>query len=204
MDMDTRNVNGLSHERLYSVYNGMIARCYNVNHPHYDLWGGRGISVCDEWKNDYQHFRKWALETGYDENRNRKYQTLDRIDNDGNYCPDNCRWATAQEQRRNQRELVRKKGRGYKYNWTFEGVTKSASDWCEIFNVSVPMVLYRVNEKGMSPFDALITPVSRGKNVGSITREQVMELRSRGMTIKQIAEMLGCSIKTVNKRIKSL
>lgn len=196
---DKRNVLGLSHERLYSVYNGMIQRCYNSDHPHYNNWGGRGIKVCDEWRYNYQEFRKWALSTGYDKNKDRKYQSLDRINNDGDYCPENCRWATMKEQNNNQRP--RKRGTGYKYNWTFEGVTKSAEDWCEIFNVSVPMVMYRVNKKGMKPFVALTTPVTRSKNVYKITKEQVMELREKGMTQKQIADMLGCSVKTVRKRM---
>lgn len=198
---DKRNVLGLSHERLYSVYNGMIQRCYNKNHPHYNDWGGRGIKVCDEWLYDYQVFRKWALDTGYDDKKDRKYQSLDRIDNDGNYEPSNCRWATSKEQNNNQRP--RKTGIGYKYNWTFEGVTKSAEDWCEIFNVSVPMVMYRVNKMGMPPFVELTTPVSRGKHVGSITKEQVIELRERGLTQKQISEMLNCSLKTVRRRLSS-
>lgn len=196
---DKRNVLGLSHERLYAVYNGMIQRCYNKKHPHYENWGGRGITVCDEWLCDYQSFRKWALESGYDDKKDRKYQSLDRINNNGNYCPENCRWATAKEQNNNQRE--RKTGVGYKYNWTFEGVTKSAEDWCEIFNVSVPMVMYRVNKKGMKPFVALITPVSRGKNLNEITKEQIIELKEKGMTQKQIADMLGCSLKTVGRRL---
>lgn len=197
--MDTRNVNGLSCERLYAVYNGMIARCYNTKHPHYDLWGGRGISVCEEWRNNYQAFRKWAYESGYDEKEDRKYQSLDRIDNNGNYCPDNCRWATMKEQAINQRP--RETGTGYKYNWTFEGITKSAEDWCKIFNVSVPMVMYRIKTKKMKPFEALITPVTRGKNVNKITKEQVLELREKGMTIKQISEFLECSKKTVGRRL---
>lgn len=193
---DERNVLGLSHERLYAVYNGMIQRCYNKNHPHYENWGGRGISVCDEWLCDYQSFRKWALQSGYDYKKDRKTQTLDRINNDGNYEPSNCRWATAKEQSMNQRP--RKTGVGYKHNWTFEGITKSAEDWCEIFNVSVPMVMYRVNKMGMEPFVALVTPVSRNN---SITKEQVIELKERGMTQKQISEMLQCSIKTVRRRL---
>lgn len=197
--MDKRNVLGMSKERLYSVYNGMIQRCYNKNHPHYDAWGGRGIRVCPEWLNDYQAFRRWALETEYDEKKDRKYQSLDRIDNNGDYCPENCRWATMKEQNNNQRP--RKSGVGYKYNWTFEGVTKSAEDWCAIFNVSVPMVMYRVNKKGMEPFVALTTPVTRGKNANSITKEQVIELREKGMTVKQISDMLGCSEKTVGRRL---
>lgn len=197
---DLRNVCGLSYERLYAVYNGMISRCYNKNHPHYDNWGGRGIKVCDEWLWDYQEFRKWAISAGYDESKDRKLQSLDRIDNNGNYCPENCHWATMKEQSINQRP--RKIGVGYKYNWTFEGVTKSAEDWCAIFNVSVPMVMYRVNKKGMKPFDALISPVTRGKNVYDITPEQVIELKEKGMTIKQISKMLDCSERTVERRLK--
>lgn len=197
--MDTRNVNGLSYERLYQVYNGMIARCYNKNHPHYEDWGGRGITVCDEWRMNYQAFRKWAYENGYDDKKDRKLQSLDRRDNDGNYEPANCRWVSMKEQNNNKRP--KKSGRGYKYNWTFEGVTKSAKEWCAIFNVSVPMVMYRVNEKNMLPFEALVTPVTRGKYANDVTKEQVMELRDKGMTIKQIANMLSCSEKTINRRL---
>lgn len=197
--MDTRNVRGLSHERLYQVYNGMIARCYNKNHPHYDTWGGRGIGVCDEWRYDYQKFRKWALDMGYDDKKDRKLQTIERIDNNGNYCPENCKWATQKEQVHNRRS--KEKSVGYKYNWTFEGVTKSAEDWCQIFNVSMSMVMYRINKKNMKPFDALIEPVTRGKNCLNVSKEQVLELKERGMTHKQIADFLGCSKKTIERRL---
>ena len=197
--MDTRNVNGLSHERLYNVYNGMISRCYNKNHPHYKDWGGRGIKVCDEWRYNYQSFRKWAIYSGYDENKDRKYQSLDRINNDGDYCPENCRWATAKEQNNNKRH--KEVGRGYKYNWTFEGITKSAYEWCEIFNVSVPMIMYRIKKKKMKPFEALISPVTRGENANEISKEQVLELKERGMTQKQIADVLSCSVATVKRRL---
>lgn len=199
MGLDTRNAAGLSHERLYQVYNGMIARCYNKNHPHYNLWGGRGITVCPEWRYNYRAFREWEFSTGYDERKDRRLQSLDRIDNNGNYCPENCRWATMKEQANNQR--TKETGVGYKYNWTFEGITKSAEDWCEIFNVSVPMVMYRVKTKKMKPFEALITPVTRGKHVNEITKEQVIELKERGMTLRQIAEFLDCSETTVGRRL---
>lgn len=197
---DTRNVCGMSHERLYKVYNGMISRCYNKKHPKYSHWGGRGIRVCEEWLHDYQSFRSWALRCGYDENGDRKLQTLDRIDNNGDYCPENCRWASQHEQNLNRRYLGRSR-HGYKYNWTFEGVTKSVPEWCEIFNVSQPMVMYRVLKKGMDPFDALSEPVTRGPNVNNITSEQCYELRQRGMTIRQISDMLGCSKTTVRRRL---
>ena len=65
------------------------------------------------------------------------------------------------------------------------------------------MIMYRVNKMGMPPFVALTTPVSRGKHVGSITKEQVIELKERGLTQKQISEMLNCSLKTVRRRLSS-
>lgn len=99
------------------------------------------------------------------------------------------------EQANNQRQ--RKK----RVNWTFEGITKSAEDWCKIFNVSVPMVMYRVKTKKMKPFEALITPVTRGKNAHDITKEQVIELRERGMTYKQISDFLNCSVSLVRSRL---
>lgn len=91
---------GLRHDPLYSVWANMKNRCYNKNDPHYERWGGRGITVCKEWRNNFKLFYDWAVANGY-----RKGLTLDRIDNNGNYEPSNCRWSTIKEQNRNKRNV---------------------------------------------------------------------------------------------------
>lgn len=94
--------NGKNYERLYKVWCGMRERCNNPNNRKYSEYGGRGISVCGEW-NDYAVFREWAYSNGYDENAARGECTIDRINNDKGYSPDNCRWVDSHIQRINQR-----------------------------------------------------------------------------------------------------
>lgn len=94
---------GMSHTRLYHIWIGMKKRCYDPNAQYFEIYGGRGITVCDEWLHDFMEFQRWALSHGYSDEL-----SIDRIDNDKGYSPDNCRWATWHEQRMNQRRMTKK------------------------------------------------------------------------------------------------
>lgn len=87
-----RTTHGLRGHRLNSIWRGMKTRCYNKNSLEYSNYGGRGIAVCKEWKDDFKSFYDWAMSHGYKEGL-----TIDRIDNNGNYEPNNCQWLTKSE-----------------------------------------------------------------------------------------------------------
>lgn len=94
-------------ERLYNVWNAMKSRCNNPKVACFKNYGGRGITVCDEWQHSFPAFRKWALESGYDENAIYGECTIDRIDVNGNYEPSNCRWVDMKVQGSNRRQPLR-------------------------------------------------------------------------------------------------
>ena len=93
-----RTIHGQTNTRFYRIWCGMKSRCYNKKNPHFHLYGGRGIKVCNEWLKDFQTFYDWAIANGYADNL-----TLDRINVNGNYEPSNCRWITRKEQNNNKR-----------------------------------------------------------------------------------------------------
>ena len=135
---------GLSGTRLYYIYENMMKRCYDQNAEKYPNYGGRGITVCEEWRTDRQAFFDWALSNGYTEEL-----TIDRIDVNGNYCPENCRWATQKEQANN-----RTSNRYLEYN----GETHTVIEWAELIGMS-PGTLYARIENGWTTEKALTTPV---------------------------------------------
>lgn len=127
---NTRRIHGGRRTKLYEVFKTMHRRCEKPTSNRYAYYGGRGISVCDEWS-DFESFRNWAYANGYGEGL-----TLDRIDNNGNYSPDNCRWATMKEQSNNRRNSVIVE---------IDGVRKTVAEWSDVSGIS-PYTLYsRVN-----------------------------------------------------------
>lgn len=114
---DDRVNHGYNKTHIFTVYNNMKQRCYNPKHPKYNIYGDRGITVCEEWNNSLEEFVKWSELNGYSEDL-----TLDRIDNDKDYTPDNCRWTTYSMQAINQ-GIRKDNTSGYK------GVTKDSHGW---------------------------------------------------------------------------
>lgn len=121
---------GMFGTRLYHIWDSMKARCYNKNHAAYKNYGGRGISVCKDWRKNFESFYKWAIENGYQE-----HLTIDRIDNNGDYCPQNCRWATYLEQAENRRSTI---------FLTVLGETKTISEWSAETGISKSCIRYRL------------------------------------------------------------
>lgn len=119
----------------YGVWTGMLSRCRNPRSKGYPDYGGRGIKVCERWRASFRHFAEdMGPHPGGD-------HSLDRIDNDGNYEPGNCRWATPRQQANNTRSA--KAGR-YKQPWTLKGVTRTLEEWAEVACVKPKAFFTRV------------------------------------------------------------
>jgi hypothetical protein len=97
-DGQFKKIHGQSHTRLYNIWGGMKDRCSNPKNKRYNIYGGKGVYVCEEWKISFKAFYEWAIANGYRDNL-----TIDRINSDGNYEPSNCRWATYSEQNKNRK-----------------------------------------------------------------------------------------------------
>ena len=153
---------------LYRRYYHIKERCYNPKAKSYHRYGGRGIRICDEWLNNYQAFEDWCIENGFEPNL-----AIDRIDNDGNYSPDNCRFVTLKEN--NQKRCTTK--------WyTINGETKNLQQWCDHYGIKRGTVYTRL-ENGWSIEDALTKPVKTSER----DRTSLIGKRFGKLTVKEYA-----------------
>ena len=146
-DQPHKTIHGDRQTRLYKIWIDMRQRCSNPNNSAYKNYGDRGIRVCSEW-NDYQVFKEWAMGNGYDENL-----TIERVDVDGGYNPDNCKWITRKDQGFNRRN---------NHVLTYNGETKTLTEWCNELNLSYDMVRGRL-KRGWTVEAALTTPKLNNK-----------------------------------------
>ena len=138
---------GGSQERLYGIWLHMKNRCYLKSDEYYNHYGGRGISVCEEWKDDYLKFREWSYSNGYDENAKKYDCTLDRIDVNGNYEPNNCRWVN---------QIIQSNNRRNNHKITINEETHTIAEWTRIKGFKKDLIYNRLN-RGWSEYDAVMT-----------------------------------------------
>lgn len=136
---------GMAGSRIYITWQNMKDRCFNEKCSGYKDYGGRGISVCPEWKDSFENFYEWALLNGYTDSL-----TIDRIDVNRNYEPQNCRWTTREAQNRNKRN---------NHYLTYNGITKTISEWAADIGMDYDTLHARIKYYGWTVEQALITPV---------------------------------------------
>ena len=136
--------------RLYHIWHGMKQRCFSSYSHDYKNYGGRGITVYEEWKNDFSLFRDWSLENGYSDSL-----SIDRIDVNGNYCPENCRWVDNKTQNRNRTTCVDVEYNGEKYN---------IAELAEMVGMNYGTLYNRIMHYGWSVDKAVNTPVKKCDN----------------------------------------
>lgn len=151
---------GLSESRIYNIYRSMKARCHDLNHKNYEDYGERGILVCDEWRDDISGFLKfydWATINGYTEDL-----TIDRINVNGNYEPNNCRWATNLEQQNNKRNS---------FFITINNITKTASEWGRENGINGTLInlRYRSGWKDEDLFKPVAPKLNKQSGIKGIT-----------------------------------
>lgn len=167
-------------ERLKSIWYGMRDRCYNHNNIGYKNYGGKGVRICEEWLSDKYKFIEWALNNGYSDDL-----TIDRINNDGNYCPENCRWVDRRTQANNS---------SLNTVIEFMGEKKTLTQWCEHFGVSRLLFYERYHERGYSFEKAMFSPkmnVSRRLyTINGVTKNLYQWCKEYGMEYNRVYKRL--------------
>lgn len=141
-----------THKRLYKVWINMKQRCYNPKNHNYYLYGGRGITICEEWRKSFSVFEEWALRNGYDENALKGQCTIDRIDNNKGYSPKNCKWVTIGENVNNKRNCLM---------YSFGGKKQSLANWARELGIDYNALISRMHRSGFD-FEKAIIPRKNG------------------------------------------
>lgn len=149
---ELKTTHGGSGTRLYTVWNAMKRRGFNEHCKEYPLYGGRGIVVCDEWRESFEAFRDWAIGAGYDVQAPRGQCTIDRIDVNGNYCPENCRWATQSEQCNNRQK---------NHFLDIRGEKKTIAAWSKVSGIPSHTIYDRIRS-GWDAERAVFAPPQKG------------------------------------------
>lgn len=144
---DRNTKHGMSRTRLYGIWENIKTRCQNPKSDDYHRYGGRGITICPEWRDSFEAFRDWALANGY-----RDDLTIERIDTDGDYFPENCKWATMKEQSNNRRSNV---------PITYNGKTQTIAQWAAEIGIT-HMTLWKRLKRGWPIEKALEPTKNRG------------------------------------------
>lgn len=143
-------------QRLWEIYHGMKKRCLNKNDARYKDYGGRGIEICHEWLLSFDNFADWAKNNGYDDDL-----TIERINVNGNYEPENCEWITLKQQARNKRDTI----------WvTYHGVEKPLIEWCETLGLDYDTIHDRITARNWDVEKAFETPSQRKNSFSSLCK----------------------------------
>ena len=172
---------GMCNTKIYKVWSSMKQRCLNLNDKAYKNYGGRGITFCREWE-DFEPFYEWAINNGYQEGL-----TLERIDNNGNYCSQNCMWITKSKQSSNTRNCVK---------LTYNGKTKIMTEWADELDIPYYLLQSRIKE-GWSTKRALETPpIKEGRH-----HCRLIEYRGKKKSIAEWAQHLNINYGTLYNRL---
>jgi len=170
---------------LHNIWIKMRQRCNNPNNGDYHNYGGRGIEVCNKWNNSYSEFKKWALDNDWRPNRTQKYQSIDRIDVDGCYCPENCRWVDSKTQNRNRRDNV----------WIdFHGEKIVLADLAEKYGIK-QYIIGRRYKQGYREDDLILPPNTLPR------RFKKYNFKNEMLTVEEISLKLNINEHAVRSRI---
>lgn len=175
--------------RLFNIFYNMKQRCLNPHAPAYDKYGGRGIKICDEWKNQngFDNFYNWAIQNGYQENL-----SIDRINNDGDYAPDNCRWTTMKTQSNN---------RSSNTYITFHNQTHTLSEWADIIGIDHSVLSQRINKLGMTIEEAFTRKINYKSIPINIYKDDNCIMQCSN--ISSAAKYIGVSNATIMTHVKN-